>query len=188
MWHMGRNTVKQLKQGSVALVLLGIAASGNAALLTWNLQATGPNDAVASGFLEFNAQGQTVATAVGDFDIKVSGGGDVFFSDFEFTPSNTNVLSFTASGNIDMQTKQPTATIDRFISVNPVPPAALTDVGGTVSITISETRIQGSTEFPINMTRSFDGIAVSAVPEASNLAFLATGLLVLSGLLSKRLR
>ena len=183
--------MKKLKQGAIGIVLLGIAASGNAALLTWNLQATGLDGSVASGFLQFDAQGQSLATAVGDFDISVTAGSDPLFSDIEFTPANTNVLSFTSAGNITMQTKQPTATIDRFLSIAPIPPGALTDAGGTVPITIFDTRIQGSTEFPINKGRSLTGVATAAtaaVPEPSSFAFLAIGILAFSGLLRTRLR
>ena len=135
--------MEKLKQGAIGIVLLGIAASGNAALLTWNLQGTGLDGSVASGFLEFDAQGLSLATAVGDFDISVTAGNDPLFSDIEFTPANTNVLSFTSAGSITMQTKQPTATIDRHLSVAPVLPGALTDAGGTVSITISDTTHSG---------------------------------------------
>ena len=52
-------------------------------------------------------------------------------------------------------------------------------------------RIQGSTEFPINKVRSLTGVATAAtaaVPEPSSYAFLAIGVLALTGLLRKRLR
>jgi len=177
--------VKKLKRSCIALALLGFATSASATLLTWSVQGTGADGSVATGFLELDV----TTSAVGDFDIKVSGGGQPLLTDFEFTPTNTNVLDVAADGTVSMQTAQPTLTVDRFLLIDPVPAAGFTDAGGTVSVFISDTRVQGSTEFPINLSRSFSGVATTAaVPEPGALAFIALGVLSLMGAVKRRVR
>lgn len=166
------------KQCALAGVLCALTGPAAAALLTWNVQASGPNGATASGFLQFDAQAQTLAQAVGDFALTFTSGGDPLFLDIVFTPSNTDVLSFTPQGKLTLQTRQPSATIDRFISIEPVAPDVLGDAGGTAAIAIDDARIQAS-QFPTNRIRSFTGIAstsaIEPIPEADSIFFLLAG-------------